>query len=668
MSDLLQWLTSYLNVSKLTALTVPGMLAAVALLLVFGPIPCNDNSWSANLKPSSPKPTSDLKNTVTVSSATWSTPLAQQPSVLQSFIQLFPNSPSLQQDLSSQVTLVTNGCKDVPLYVVAGSRPGKSAGASEPTHSGLYPGEQNEDVTNVLPTLNKCYLSLTAADSDIQKQKSTFDAMTAQDTADFNGLSTELVNAQKNANKLEEGEIKSNIAQAHQKLEHDSELKALLSQADVALTGMLGQVGNMRGVVNSIVGGQAAPPSTPAPAATAAAKDILSVISQNFIKFLVFSLILGVILDPIQRGLVSFVGPRRGLFELFNAVYGSKGDGEIRFGDRRLAPWTNKSGGVAAKSERPSWATYVFEKDENIYDPAYAIGAGFITQSELNTLYNDFYRQSQITTGLIVPVLLLAACIGVRLYNCNVFALQQAQAATTHDAGDSHDHAADKRTAPPAKPANAGAPATEVTKPLCNPSAMAIIGLICLGFCIATGLCLLLTASGSGSFVWHALKPFREPVERSSGFLGFRQMIESQDNTELSPIPRGIVLMLLALVSVAAFGALWWIWFAHTEQTDWVPWIWIGGLCSLPLPLWMGGMDRLHKFYSDLQARIAGDIRKDHENTEQKVIDLLTDQVSRKNFMQRLSQEQSNEQAINEILQAMENTAKKTSSTPDQNS
>ena len=43
MADLFTWFTSYLNLAKLTAVTVPGMVVAFALILVLGPIPCRDN-------------------------------------------------------------------------------------------------------------------------------------------------------------------------------------------------------------------------------------------------------------------------------------------------------------------------------------------------------------------------------------------------------------------------------------------------------------------------------------------------------------------------------------------------------------------------------------------------------------------------------------------------
>jgi hypothetical protein len=39
MSDLFAWFQNYLSLSKLTAVTVPGMVVAFALILVLGPIP-----------------------------------------------------------------------------------------------------------------------------------------------------------------------------------------------------------------------------------------------------------------------------------------------------------------------------------------------------------------------------------------------------------------------------------------------------------------------------------------------------------------------------------------------------------------------------------------------------------------------------------------------------
>jgi hypothetical protein len=62
--------------------------------------------------------------------------------------------------------------------------------------------------------------------------------------------------------------------------------------------------------------------------------------------------------------------------------------------------------------------------------------------------------------------------------------------------------------------------------------------------------------------------------------------------------------------------------------------------CVLIVPLWIAGLDRLHKYYSELQARIAGNIVHLQESTEQKIIDLIKNPESRLAFGQRLDQEQ----------------------------
>jgi len=47
MPNLFAWFQNYLNPSKLTAVTVPGMVLAFALILVLGPIPCQKKDFKS---------------------------------------------------------------------------------------------------------------------------------------------------------------------------------------------------------------------------------------------------------------------------------------------------------------------------------------------------------------------------------------------------------------------------------------------------------------------------------------------------------------------------------------------------------------------------------------------------------------------------------------------
>jgi hypothetical protein len=44
------------------------------------------------------------------------------------------------------------------------------------------------------------------------------------------------------------------------------------------------------------------------------------------------------------------------------------------------------------------------------------------------------------------------------------------------------------------------------------------------------------------------------------------------------------------------------------------------------IPLWVAGLDRLHKYYSELQARIGGNILRLESTMEEKLFDLLSDE------------------------------------------
>lgn len=58
MPDLPAWFSNYFSPSKITAVTVPGMILAYALILVLGPIPCSRNK-DCPFCPTTLKPVTD---------------------------------------------------------------------------------------------------------------------------------------------------------------------------------------------------------------------------------------------------------------------------------------------------------------------------------------------------------------------------------------------------------------------------------------------------------------------------------------------------------------------------------------------------------------------------------------------------------------------------------
>jgi hypothetical protein len=203
----------------------------------------------------------------------------------------------------------------------------------------------------------------------------------------------------------------------------------------------------------------------------------------------------------------------------------------------------------------------------NIYDQNYAIGAGFITQSEFDGIYNEFFTQCQITTGLILPLFILSVCIGIRRICCA-----------------------------PASPAGPGSWIL----------LGGVFGAIYIGALSGVMLAWLIARVGSSGY--------------SKGFT-FHGFWESHRHLVV------ILALLLILPSVVLIAFL---------GFDAAPLIALP--CVFIFPLWISGLDRLHLFYSQLQARIAGNILRQQESTEQKIVDLLSDKKSREQTIEQLKQ------------------------------
>jgi hypothetical protein len=332
--------------------------------------------------------------------------------------------------------------------------------------------------------------------------------------------------------------------------------------------------------------------------------DVFQTIEQNLIKFLLFSLILGQILDPIQRGLISFLGPRRNILESFNGIYGQKGDGEFRYGDRRLPPWTLRDTFLprfpapatlkdvqkirkVADDEGLGYgpADFAFLRNTNIYDHNYAIGAGYISQSEFNGIFNEYYSQSQLTSGLILPLFILSACIGIRTICCG-----------------------------PLVPV--GGSGWLLTGPLC--------GAMYIGVLLGFWLSFVMTYFGSRRYG----RIFHDFV---TDLLGApRKMIETLR-----------FMIILAILTTLFFFCLLWI-YADSNVLGWDVLLIVGMPCVFLCPLWIASLDRLHKFYSELQARIGGNILRLQQNTQQKMVDLIDQSDSLVSLMANLEQAAKN--------------------------
>jgi hypothetical protein len=358
-----------------------------------------------------------------------------------------------------------------------------------------------------------------------------------------------------------------------------------------------------------------------------------------------------------------------------------RGDGEFRYGDRRLPPWTDEKEGylpkpAVLKSEdlnlskktdadgkktdaderdlRYSPADFAFRRNMNIYEQNYAIGAGYISQSEFNGIYNEFYTQSQLTSGLILPLLILSVCMGIRFICCSAFA-----------------------------PTGPG-----VWKPLA-----AVGGTIYLATLLGLLLAWVLSLAGS--------KGYRGVV----GLLVFGSETQQNADGPKDSFRRDIGVLALVFAGLAIL-----IWCPTENSWKWILFvlgillvvsgalalIWVLVLCvwrlfqrmpitfglfllsialsilfvcanheilelgliliiALPCvflaPLWVAGLDRLHKYHSELQARIAGNILRLEKNTEQKMVDLITQSDSRISLRENLEKSVENKKEILKFLE-----------------
>jgi hypothetical protein len=350
----------------------------------------------------------------------------------------------LQTNLNNDTAVAnfTKSCKGIPVYIVSGSRPPASAasssggsGSDSKQGSPQFAGETATSVQELLTISDECMLAMTELDQHLQTEIAHRQALATQASTEVGALTTSLTSAQSAGSQLVVNDLKPKVAAKSAEAANQQSAVKMLTQADTYITGLIATTStNEKSVISQVNTGPTASTSN-------AIADVFATIQQHFLMFLLFSLIIGQMFDPIQRGLLSFAGPRRNVFVALNKVYGiNHGDGEIRYGDRRLPPWTahgtylpdlrepaSVPEATLAKKDadekglRYSPADFLFRRNMNIYDQNYAIGAGYISQSEFNQIYNEFFRESQITTGLILPLLILSVCIGIRYICCSTY-------------------------------------------------------------------------------------------------------------------------------------------------------------------------------------------------------------------------------------------------------
>lgn len=298
-------------------------------------------------------------------------------------------------------------CEAVPAYVVKGSRNTKKSDDSKKSNisaksDSRFPGETTADPGTVLATLDSCNVALQSASAGYDTANSSLQTQ-------ITGLSSQLTSvlaAQEKAAESGNRLLADSYTPRVQQLK--GQIAALQSQSQWFTSGKA-IAANLMAQLTALRSDTAAQVNqAPAPEAAPAKNTFQSTIQNilgNIFAFLAASLALGLILDPLQRLFVSGA-PRAWAFKRFNRRT-AQGTGEMRFGDHRYADAHTHD-----RSER------LLEQDPHIYDPNYAIGRGLLTQSEYTSLYDEYVRQSQLVTGMLIPVLMLAVAIWLRLDCC----------------------------------------------------------------------------------------------------------------------------------------------------------------------------------------------------------------------------------------------------------
>jgi hypothetical protein len=596
-------------------IVVPGQTS-----LTIKQIPLADGSGSETGTAAASKSTKATTDTVIVSAQRW------LPSVV---IPRVDNPAPLSKEeaadkarLDAEIAKIGIQCSTLPLYVVANSRPdpagkGKAAGASSSGGGSgddssakkgtpQYADEQTASYQTLWAGSYGCFGELTALDSWLQARIAERQSLNTQEAADLSAFSTSIAAAQASGDRLVARDLSSQVAQKRSDLQRDQTAAKWLTQTEAYVASLINQVKTMQTQLQAQITPAAAPPT----ASTAGA--VFQTIQQNILMFLLFSLIIGQILDPIQRGLVSFTGPRRKVFDVFNQVYGLKGSGgEIRFGDRRLPPWTlTESHMPRAATRLPmgySSADVEYIDDMNIYDENYAVGAGFITQSEYRVIQDEYFSQSQITSGLIPPLSILSICLGTRFICCSAAASSNVAHAST----------------------------------------MIFWIIVSMGLGTAAGVPLsLFMASITSSVYTDIVKNF------------LSQGGKNKRAARYSTWMVAVIIVLLALLCYSLIVPF----LAQESEIPAADLYLVVAPCLLIFPLWLAGLDRLHKYYSEIQSRIAGNILRLQTNTEQKFIDLITNAGTRKSLKGKLKKNKDENEALLKYME--EYFAKQDSSDP----
>jgi hypothetical protein len=653
MSSWLTFFQSYLNPGKLAAVSVPGMVIAFALVLALGPVPCQKQAdcpyCSASLKPvrnsadivkkaKADNPQTfiqgasnslgaelgdasklDLTNQIVTFNKD-PQPNSATPTGVSALSLIVDPSSAVPGDSSTQASqtkgVLADSCLKLPRYIVPASMSvvdvndekalRKAEQSAEKAGVTLYVLDAANNWAPAAPvaqiqskTVADCNSLLSQIKEGVTLDSKALTLFLTQADQDLATLSSDLITAE-NAGQT------SLVASLQGAIKKKRDYIAWAQKKQAEVGNVQTAEATLEGRVTPLIAVTIAAPTPVTPASPSTVQDVMQTIQDNLIRFLILSLVIGQILDPLQRGAVSFFGPRRDFFIAFNEVYGRNGDGEIRYGDRRLWPWALRNG--RPNDDANTAAGRAYSKDKNIYDKNYAIGVGYISQSDAQQIENDWFTQSQLTSGLVIPMVILSLSLGVRAVCCSMNA--------------SSNWFWPSVVILFSMPLGIiiGGYLTNLLMHLSSPSYALVAG----------GLRQWFSTPNADVYV----KNHEETLANRHGVHIAMDRTYEDKESRLKDRDKKITRFLVILIVVGVVAVLatiqrpdWWLW-------DWWPLGWssngptLGSLAliHLPLiaiiPLWVAGLDRLHKYYSELQARIGGNILRLEATADQQVVDV----------------------------------------------
>lgn len=279
MSDFLQQLSSFLNLNKLVAVTVPGMVATIALMIFLNPQACKTDSQSCwycmgqqKDSGSKPKGASRQLGSFLVSKQPWE-------QVNQTYKTVAQKVPDI------------SACSQLPEYIVSTSRltgekdTVKNLGDLEPI-----------DPATLLEELDACNAELTNAQNTLTQDDAAESNLITALNGTLATLNTALGSAKAAVNSSLERSLQAQVDATKKKLSDEMQKDSELQNRKAAIKLLSDQATKWRSSIADQVG-TAVPVPTETKTTWQAAAQALG---NNILMFLLVSMVVGQLLDPIS--------------------------------------------------------------------------------------------------------------------------------------------------------------------------------------------------------------------------------------------------------------------------------------------------------------------------------------------------------------------------------